>query len=110
MDISVLRAELENASDRGKSLVEALDELVRLIEDYEEEQYIKDEQEGKREDNLVLKSEEVCNACIYSVSGKICNTTHCRDCSIWDGEECYCVSIPDGAPCKHFKLKEKEGE
>jgi hypothetical protein len=107
MDISVLRTELENASDRGKSLVEALDELVRLIEDYEEQQYIKDEQEGKREDNLVLKGDEVCKICAYSASGEICSNTHCRECQIYYGE-CYCVSIPNGAPCKHFRLEEGE--
>jgi hypothetical protein len=95
------------ASDRGKSLVEALDELASLIEDYEEQQYIKDEQEGKREDNLVLKSEEVCKVCVYNINGEICSTTQCRECSIYN-EECYCVSIPNGAPCKHFRLEEGE--
>lgn len=108
MDTNMLKTEIEKVSEKGKSLVEALEELARIIEDYEEEQYIKDEQEGKQEDNLVLKSEEVCNACIYSASGELCSTTRCGECSIWDGEGCYCVLIPDGAPCEHFKLKEKE--
>ena len=108
MDFSMLRTKVEMASDRGKSLVKALDELTRLIEEYEEEQYIKDEREGKREDNLVLKSNKVCKTCVYRASGEICNNTLCRDCSIYNGARCYCVTIPDGAPCKHFRLEEGE--
>lgn len=108
MDFSILKMRVEMVFETGKSLTEVLEELTRIIEDYEEVQYIKDEQEGKAlDDNLVLKSEEVCGACVYSASGKICNTINCRDCPVCDGEGCYCVTIPRGAPCKYFKLNKE---
>ena len=51
MDFSILRTRVEMVFETDKSLDEVLEELTRIIEDYEEVQYIKDEQEGKQEDN-----------------------------------------------------------